>query len=106
MVKLLYMAKNKKRIVVLGGGFAGLECTRKLESHFRNDSEIEIILVSEDNFLLFTPMLPQVASGMIETRHIVMPIRTLCERAISAGDQGVRRPRQVTDPHQPLSRGH
>ncbi len=75
------MARNKKRIVVLGGGFAGLECTRKLESHLRNDYDIEIILVSEDNFLLFTPMLPQVASGMIETRHIVMPIRTLCEKA-------------------------
>jgi NADH:ubiquinone reductase (H+-translocating) len=76
------MARTKKRIVVLGGGFAGLECTRKLESHFKNNSEIEIILVSEDNFLLFTPMLPQVASGMIETRHIVMPIRTLCDKAI------------------------
>ena len=76
------MARNKKRIVVLGGGFAGIGCTRKLESYFKNDPEIEIILVSEDNFLLFTPMLPQVASGMIETRHIVMPIRTLCEKAI------------------------
>ena len=76
------MVRNKKRIVVLGGGFAGLECTRQLESHFKHDPEIEIILVSEDNFLLFTPMLPQVASGMIETRHIVMPIRTLCEKAI------------------------
>jgi NADH:ubiquinone reductase (H+-translocating) len=76
------MTRTKKRIVVLGGGFAGLECTRKLESHFKNNSEIEIILVSEDNFLLFTPMLPQVASGMIETRHIVMPIRTLCDKAI------------------------
>ncbi|MFB5630648.1 MAG: NAD(P)/FAD-dependent oxidoreductase [Nitrosopumilaceae archaeon] len=76
------MARSKKKIVVLGGGFAGLECTRKLESHFKNNPEIEIILVSEDNFLLFTPMLPQVASGMIETRHIVMPIRTLCEKAV------------------------
>ena len=76
------MARNKKKIVVLGGGFAGLECTRKLESYFKNDSEIEIVLVSEDNFLLFTPMLPQVASGMIETRHIVMPIRTITKKAI------------------------
>ena len=74
------MAKTKKRIVVLGGGFAGVECTRKLESYFRNDSDIELTLVSEDNFLLFTPMLPQVASGMIETRHIIMPIRTICEK--------------------------
>ena len=36
--------------------------------------------VSEDNFLLFTPMLPQVASGTIETRHIVTPIRTLIKK--------------------------
>ncbi len=70
------MVRNKRKIVVLGGGFAGVECTKQLESYFRNDPEIEIVLVSEDNFLLFTPMLPQVASGMIETRHIVMPIRT------------------------------
>jgi NADH dehydrogenase len=71
---------KKKRIVVLGGGFAGIECTRKLESYFQNDSDIELILISEDNFLLFTPMLPQVASGMIETNHVIMPIRTICKK--------------------------
>ena len=74
------MVKNRKKIVILGGGFAGVECARKLEKYFVNDIEIEIVLVSEDNFLLFTPMLPQVASGMIETRHIIMPIRTICEK--------------------------
>jgi NADH dehydrogenase len=72
---------TKKRILVLGGGFAGVECTRKLESYFKHDSEVELVLVSEDNFLLFTPMLPQVASGMIETRHIIIPIRTICKKA-------------------------
>jgi NADH dehydrogenase len=76
------MSEGKKRILILGGGFAGVECMRKLESHFMNDNDIEIVLVSEDNFLLFTPMLPQVASGMIETRHVVIPIRTLCKKAI------------------------
>ena len=74
------MAK-KRKIVVLGGGFAGVECTRNLETRFADDGTIEIVMVSEDNFLLFTPMLPQVASGMIETRHIVMPIRAICRRA-------------------------
>ncbi|MFB5627486.1 MAG: NAD(P)/FAD-dependent oxidoreductase [Nitrosarchaeum sp.] len=74
------MAKNKKKIVILGGGFAGVECARQLELSFRNNSEIELIMISEDNFLLFTPMLPQVASGMIETRHIVMPIRAICKK--------------------------
>jgi NADH dehydrogenase len=71
---------KKKKIVILGGGFAGVECARQLESKFGNDSEIELVMISEDNFLLFTPMLPQVASGMIETRHIVLPIRTICKK--------------------------
>ena len=81
------MAKTKKRVVVLGGGFAGLECIRRLESYFMRDFDIEIVLVSEDNFLLFTPMLPQVASGMIETRHIIMPIRALIEKTIFYEDR-------------------
>ena len=66
--------------MILGGGFAGVECARQLESKFGDDQEIDIVMVSEDNFLLFTPMLPQVASGMIETRHIVLPIRTVCKK--------------------------
>jgi len=74
------LAKNKKKVVILGGGFAGVECARQLESSFKNNSEVEIIMISEDNFLLFTPMLPQVASGIIETRHIVMPIRAICKK--------------------------
>ncbi|MBT4326945.1 MAG: FAD-dependent oxidoreductase, partial [Candidatus Nitrosopelagicus sp.] len=68
------------RILILGGGFAGTECCLQLESYFQNDSDVEIVLVSEDNFVLFTPMLPQVASGTIETRHIVTPIRTLIKK--------------------------
>jgi len=74
------LVKNKKKIVILGGGYGGVECTRKLEKYFKNDDDIEIILISEDNFLLFTPMLPQVAAGMLATRHIVMPIRTIVKK--------------------------
>lgn len=74
------MAKNKKKIVVLGGGYGGVECTRKLEEYFKDDNDVEIVLISEDNFLLFTPMLPQVAAGMLATRHIVMPIRTIIQK--------------------------
>ena len=71
----------KKRILVLGGGFAGVDCTRKLESYFQSNYEIEITLVSDDNFLLFTPMLPQVVAGTITPRHIVMSLRALCKKA-------------------------
>jgi len=76
------MPRNKRKILVLGGGFAGVECIRRLESYFGRDPETELVLVSESNFLLFTPMLPQVASGMIETRHIIMPIRSICKRTV------------------------
>lgn len=68
------------RIVVLGGGFAGVECVKYLEKNLK-DSSAEIYMISEDNFLLFTPMLPQVVAGTIQTRNIVMPIRTILKRA-------------------------
>jgi len=71
----------KKRILVLGGGFAGVDCTRKLENYFHSDYNIEITLVSDDNFLLFTPMLPQIVAGTVTPRHIVMPLRALCKKA-------------------------
>ena len=76
------MVKNKKKIVVLGGGYGGVECIRKLEEYFKDEDDIETVLISEDNFLLFTPMLPQVAAGMLATRHIVMPIRTIIKKTI------------------------
>lgn len=72
---------ERKRILILGGGFAGIEVLRRLQTTFQDDVEIDITLVSRDNFFLFTPMLPEVSSGMIETRHIVTPIRAFCKRA-------------------------
>lgn len=65
------------RIVVLGGGFAGMESVRVLERALRRRPDVEILLVSDRNYLLFTPLLPQVASSMVEPRHIVQPIRDI-----------------------------
>ena len=73
--------RSTKRIVILGSGFAGIEVLKNLQKKFHSNKNIEIILVSKDNFLLFTPMLPEVASGMIETRHIVTPVRSFCKKA-------------------------
>jgi NADH dehydrogenase len=72
---------NRKRIVILGGGFAGVTVLRRLQSQFQTNVNIEITMVSKDNYMLFTPMLHEVASGMIETRHIVTPIRAFCNRS-------------------------
>jgi hypothetical protein len=54
-----------KHILILGGGFAGIEVLRRLQKAFQDDISIDLRLVSRDNFLLFSPMLPEVSSGMI-----------------------------------------
>jgi NADH dehydrogenase len=72
---------NRKRIVILGGGFAGVTVLKRLQNKFQTDINIDITMVSKDNYQLFTPMLHEVASGMIETRHIVTPVRAFCNRS-------------------------
>jgi len=74
-------AEDTTKILILGSGFAGIEVLKRVQKSFRNKRNIDITLVSKDNFLLFTPMLPEVASGMIETRHIVTPVREFCKKA-------------------------
>jgi NADH:ubiquinone reductase (H+-translocating) len=68
-------------VVILGSGFAGIEVLKKLQKKFDTDGSIEITLICKDNFILFTRMLPEVASGMIETRNIVTPVRSFCKKA-------------------------
>ncbi len=68
-----------KRILILGGGFAAIATARVLEKLLRPD-EAEIVLISRENFSLFTPMLPEVSSGALDVRHIVTPIRSQLHR--------------------------
>jgi NADH dehydrogenase len=75
------LTQNRKTILILGGGFGGVSVLRKLQNNFQTDISIDIAMISKDNYLLFTPMLHEVASGMIETRHIVTPIRVFCNRS-------------------------
>ncbi len=70
------MATN---IVILGGGFAGVTAARELERHAPADAHIT--LVSRENFQLFTPMLPEVATGTLDMRAIVQPLRVALKRA-------------------------
>ncbi len=74
-------AHKDTHILILGSGFAAVEVVKKLQKEFHNKKNIRISLVSKDNFLLFTPMLPEVASGMIDVPHVVTPVRTFCKKA-------------------------
>jgi NADH dehydrogenase len=66
-----------KRIVVVGAGFGGLQAVTHLDHMFRHDRDVEILLVSDQNYLLFTPLLPQIASSYTDPRHIVQAVREI-----------------------------
>ena len=70
----------KTRIVILGGGFAGVATAERLEQEFGPDPSVEFTLVSDTNALLFTPMLAEVATSSLEPTHISSPLRTSLRR--------------------------
>jgi NADH dehydrogenase len=78
MVPMHAHDRRKKRIVVLGGGFAGVYTCAELEKLQRDD--FEIILVNKENHFVFQPMLPDVISGQIGMVDVVSPIRRLLPR--------------------------
>jgi len=63
-----------KRVVVVGGGFAGLHLVRKLEGLVR-PGEIELTLIDRNNYHLFTPLLYQVATGELPPHAVAYPLR-------------------------------
>jgi NADH dehydrogenase len=74
--RALPMPQDKKRVVILGGGFAGMRTAECLEKELGGDSAVSITLVSETNALLFTPMLAEVAGSSLEPSHISTPLRS------------------------------
>ena len=69
-----------RRVVILGGGFAGVTAASELERLLGADRSVSLTLVSETNALLFTPMLAEVAGSCLEPTHISTPIRTSLRR--------------------------
>ncbi len=71
----LYVGSRK--VLILGSGFGGTYTLRRLVRSTNQNENVDITLVSDENFFLFTPLLHEVAMGGIETRHIAYPIRRL-----------------------------
>src|SRR3981081_2704528 len=61
-------------VLILGGGFAGAYVARLLGKRGAT-------IVSRENFMLYTPLLPEAASGTLEPRHSVVPLRVMCPHA-------------------------
>ncbi len=92
-------------VVVVGGGFAGATAANELARRGRDD--VRVTLLARENYRLFTPMLPEVAAGALEERHIVQPfraqgtgVRYLLGNATSVDRDG----REVTFRHPVLGR--
>ncbi|MCI0352368.1 MAG: NAD(P)/FAD-dependent oxidoreductase [Acidobacteriales bacterium] len=85
------------RIVVLGGGFSGVSTVRHLERLLRRRTNVEITLVSRDNYFMLTPLLFEACSGRLELRHCAQPIRAVLRRArfIEAAVESVDVERQL-----------
>jgi NADH:ubiquinone reductase (H+-translocating) len=67
----------KKRILILGGGFAGAYTALHLEKRLASEPDVEIMIVSRENFVLFTPMLHEVAGADVSATDIVQPLRKM-----------------------------
>ncbi len=70
---------TKKRILVLGGGFAGVYTARSLE-RFLRPHEASISLINQENYWVYQPLLPEVISGLVGFTDVVCPIRQVCPR--------------------------
>tara|TARA_B100001121_G_scaffold303040_1_gene316445 strand:- start:24072 stop:26534 length:2463 start_codon:yes stop_codon:yes gene_type:complete len=68
------------KVLILGGGFSGVGVAQQLEKFITKKNNLEIAMVSDNNYFMFQPMLPGVAAGTIEASHIVNPIRRLCKK--------------------------
>src|SRR5262249_52993154 len=88
---------RKKRILILGGGFGGVYTAQHLEKQYKRRSDVEVVLVSRDNYLVMTPLLFEVCSGTLDMRHCAFPIRAFLRttRFEEASVQAIDRDRRV-----------
>src|SRR5437763_100527 len=66
------MAETRARVVIVGAGFGGLACARKLDGE-----PVDVVLLDQHNYHLFTPLLYQVATGLLNPSDIAYPLRTV-----------------------------
>jgi NADH dehydrogenase len=74
------LSETKSHVVILGGGFGGLYTALELEKRLKRRPDVTVTLLNDENFFLFTPMLPEAGASSIGTRHIVSPLRKLLRR--------------------------
>ncbi len=71
---------NGRKIVILGAGFGGIHVAEEMARLLPPEDDCEVVVVDQNNFLLFTPMLTEAAGGQVEPRHVVSSVRHLSPR--------------------------
>ncbi len=72
--------EKKIRVLILGGGFGGVYAAMELHKTLATRENVEVTMVAQQNFFLFTPMLHEVAASDLDLTDIVSPIRQLVKR--------------------------
>src|SRR4029079_2348807 len=72
-----HFCMKKTKIVIAGGGFAGLYAAKYFDKHLAQRPDMEVTLIARENFILFTPMLHEVAAGDLAPGDIVNPLRRI-----------------------------
>ncbi|MBG0852172.1 NAD(P)/FAD-dependent oxidoreductase [Streptomyces spinoverrucosus] len=73
--------RAKPHVVITGGGFGGVGAARELDRRIGRGLDAHVTLISDSNFLLFTPLLVGVASSTVEARHVSAPVRAGLDHA-------------------------
>ena len=72
--------RSRTRIIIAGGGIAGVTAARELDRLLLQRPDVEVLLVNRDNFFLLSPLLFEACSGVLELRHCAAPIRPSLRR--------------------------
>lgn len=72
---------ENKKVVILGGGFAGVYSAIYLIKNRKPDDKLDVVLINKENYMVFQPLLTEVISGTIDLTHCISPIRRLCPGA-------------------------
>jgi len=70
---------TRPRVLIIGAGFAGFHCARQLERKLEAH-EAEVALVTPRNYLIYSPLLPQVAAGLLSPMAVAIPLRRTLRR--------------------------